>query len=107
MNKLYDYTTLPINFRNFLDNFLKKIDKVGVMFFYPDNEMLMPGEPNGDKNMFDLAKEFKSPLKINLNDALYLIRVGICQQHFHVSSIKDEEFIERHENYRTIFIRAH
>ncbi len=105
MNNLYDVTTLPQDFVEIITNFLTKLNQTGAVFFYPDEQKLMLGEAYGDKHMYNLADFFSELL--DLNDLVYLIRVAICQQHFTVYTVAAEANIERHENYRTIFIRAY
>lgn len=105
MKRLYDYTTLPQNFVLFVENFLKQTDHVGSMFFFPDTQELMPGIAHGEKNKVNVEKIFQQ--KLNEKDVTYVLRVAICQQHFRVELAVGEEFIERHENYRTVFIKRY
>ncbi len=103
MDRLYDVTTLPKFFVDFVENFLIRVDRVGAMFFFPDTQELMPGIAHGDKNKINIEKFFKQ--KFNESDVVYIIRTAICQKHFLVELAKNEEWLERKENYRTVFIK--
>ena len=100
MTKWYDVTTLPIEFKEFIINFLSFIDQIGFLYFFSIEQKLQPGITAGDKKKFDLLSCFNEKLK--LDDIEYLIRVALAQSTYHVALVDDEYEHPGHEIYKTI-----
>ncbi len=105
-SKYYDLVVLPEHFKKFIEDFLKEIENkgYGCLFYYPHEQVLLPGIAKGDQNKYDLARLEKI---FSLAHMVYLIKLALTQKNYFVNNYNEEEiYLERinHEKYFTITI---